>query len=95
MDSSDSKGHVENWGWPEDLKDLAGQHREDEPAGGSCDEHEGGVVGLQVGQHARKPGEPAGELKADEEAHQASAQVEEVGVRVAGKDQHDCSRKAA
>jgi hypothetical protein len=34
-------------------------------------------------------------LKADEEAHQASAQVEEVGVWVAGKDQHDCSSKAA
>ncbi len=52
-------------------------------------------MGLQVGQHARKPGEPAGELKADEEAHQARAQVEEVRVRVAGKDQHDCSSKAA
>ena len=55
VEASQSEGHVENGGRPEDLEDLAGHHREDEPAGRSGDEHEGGVVRLQVRQHSGQP----------------------------------------
>ena len=76
-------GHVEDVRGSKDLKDLAGDHREDEPAGRAADVHEGRVVGLEVGQHSGQPGEAAGELEADKEAHEPGAEVEEVGVRVA------------
>ena len=82
--------HVEDVRRAKDLKDLAGDHREDEPPGRSADVHEGRVVRLEVGQHSGQPGQAAGELEADEEAHEAGAEVEEVGVWVS--EEHEEAR---